>query len=142
MGYKDIVFLLDVRIQQGHQLAGIIDGAVFLHFIEWAGTCAYREQTAHFLATGVMFSQHHSDRATILGKSGLDHLDKEPVFFFAVMAFVGEIAEEPAKVGHILASNQLPAANFSAIASTEASTPTINSCSCIIDSTHLFMPRR
>jgi hypothetical protein len=42
-----------------------------------------------------MFSQHHSDRAASLGKSRLAHFDKEPVLFFAVIALVGKIAQEP-----------------------------------------------
>jgi hypothetical protein len=60
------------------------------------------------MATGVMLRQHHCYRATILEESGFDHFDKEPVFFFAVMAFVSKIAEEPAKVSHIPAGNQTP----------------------------------
>ena len=53
-----------------------------------------------------MFRQHHGNGAAVLGESGLDHFDKEPVFFFAMVAFVGKVTEEPAEVRHILPDNR------------------------------------
>ena len=59
-----------------------------------------------------MFGQHHRYRAAIVGESGLLHFDKEPVFLFAVVAFIREIAEEPAEIRHILTGDRAAGSQF------------------------------
>ena len=69
---------------------------------ERAGPAADGEQAPHLLPALLVLGQHHRDGAAVLREAGLDHFDKEPVFLLAVVALVGEVAEEPAEVGNVL----------------------------------------